>query len=121
MDKVLKRVCELAKKTGDIVIVVDPGTQEPYVLMGLDKYEALQKPVPSLSRPDTTTQEELEQEVEVWKMAASELVSRKVEPIRVEESEPEEGVKAEIVEETNKSLESEPEESGKKFHFEEVE
>ncbi len=121
MDKVLKRVVALAKKTGDTVIVIDPKTQEPYVLMGLDKYEALKNAPKREIKADTTTQEELDQEVEVWKTAASGLISPKVEAILVEESEPEEGVKAEIVEETNKSLESEPEESGKKFHFEEVE
>jgi hypothetical protein len=121
MDKVLKRVFRLAKKTGDVVIVVDEVTQEPYVVMGLDKYEMLRKPAESSHKPDTTTQAELDQEVEVWKMAASEVVSPKVEPIAVQESEVEEGIKAEIVEETNKSAESEPEDAGKKYYFEEVE
>lgn len=39
--KLLSHLLQLAARTGDRLIVVDPTTQQPFVLMGLPQYEAL--------------------------------------------------------------------------------
>ncbi|MFH1430564.1 MAG: hypothetical protein ABIG71_03525 [Candidatus Uhrbacteria bacterium] len=41
----LNRLLDLVAKTGDRVVVVDPLTRRPFVLMGLEQYEALQRPI----------------------------------------------------------------------------
>jgi hypothetical protein len=39
--QLLNHLLQLAAKTGDRLIVVDPATQRPFVLMGIAQYEAL--------------------------------------------------------------------------------
>ncbi len=39
----LKRLMNLARKTGDVLIVTDPDGQEPIVLMNIDRYETLRE------------------------------------------------------------------------------
>jgi hypothetical protein len=39
MKDILERALNLIRKTGDKVIIVDPGDESAYVVMGLDDYE----------------------------------------------------------------------------------
>lgn len=39
----LKRLMNLARKTGDVLIITDPDGQEPIVLMNIDRYETLRE------------------------------------------------------------------------------
>lgn len=41
MDMQLERLMKLVKKTGDRLIVLDPKSGDPFVLMGVDAYEKL--------------------------------------------------------------------------------
>jgi hypothetical protein len=41
MNKQLRRLLDLARRTGDRIIVTDPEGEETFVLMGLDQYESL--------------------------------------------------------------------------------
>lgn len=48
----LNHLLDLAAKTGDRLIVVDPNSRQPFVLMGLAQYEALVGPsLASVSAP----------------------------------------------------------------------
>ncbi len=41
MNKQLRRLLDLARRTGDRIIVTDPEGEDVFVLMGLDQYESL--------------------------------------------------------------------------------
>lgn len=41
MDRQLKRILDLVRRTGDRMVVTDPNGHDAYVIMGLDQYEDL--------------------------------------------------------------------------------
>lgn len=52
MDKQLRRILNLVRKTGDRMVVTDPEGDDVYVVMGLDQYEALiEAPRASVAAP----------------------------------------------------------------------
>ncbi|MFH1098328.1 MAG: hypothetical protein V1723_00140 [Candidatus Uhrbacteria bacterium] len=57
--RLIQQLLALAAKTGDRLIVVDPVTRQPFVLMGLPQYEALvdrpEKRPPSVVEPAVAT------------------------------------------------------------------
>jgi len=53
MNDVFNRVLQLALRTGDKVIVVDPNQAKPYVMMDIDDYEKL------LARPEKASAESI--------------------------------------------------------------
>lgn len=119
MQQAMKKIFKLIEKTGEKVIFIDPETGNPYVCMDFTAYEALlDQPKPVENRGNI--QEKLEEDVQLWKTTAAELLGTKVEEVEMQEIEAEEGVEAQIVEEKPKNQETEPEEAGKKFVFEEV-
>ena len=75
MNNSLKKIIELAKKTGDKVIVTDSDGSNPYVVMNLDDYEKLlseDKSEPELT--DTDLLNKINQDVSDWKTRQQDMV-----------------------------------------------
>lgn len=65
LDRNLKRLMDLAKRTGDRLIVTDPEGQEPFVLMDLTAYEVLLD-LQTLQAHEHADEEDLEDEDDDW-------------------------------------------------------
>lgn len=53
MDKQLRRILNLVRKTGDRMVVTDANGEDVYVVMGLDQYEELVSPVGDMGDSDS--------------------------------------------------------------------
>ncbi|NBS41097.1 type II toxin-antitoxin system Phd/YefM family antitoxin [bacterium] len=53
MDKQLRRILNLVRKTGDRMVVTDSNGEDVYVVIGLDQYEELVSPVEDMGESDS--------------------------------------------------------------------
>ena len=115
MHSQFQRLFRLIKKTGDNIVLFDPESKDPYILMNLDAYEEL---LESYSNPPMG-EKILHSNTDSTKFAAKPQI-KKVPQIDADESEVLPGIDTEVVDLGAEEKESEPEQ-GEKYYFEEVE
>jgi len=110
-----ERLFRLMKKTGDNIILFDPESKDPYILMNLDAYEEL---LESYANPQDGQKALHSNDAQDKKSAKS--IVKNVHQAEANESEVLPGIDTEVVDLGNEKNESEPEQ-GEKYYFEEVE
>jgi len=115
MDMQLERLMKLIKKTGDKLVVLDPKSDEPYVLMGVEAYENLVG-----VSDDRPVGDQMASIGDILREQAQ--VDGYIAPEKKSDSESEivPGVHTEIVEMPNKEKEENPQ-SKQNYYFEDLE
>ena len=75
MNNQLKRIIELAKKTGDRLIITDSEGQNAFVVMNLDEYEGMIDKPAFIESTETIPEsvQEANSDVSAWKSSAEEV------------------------------------------------
>ncbi len=115
MHSQFQRLFHLIKKTGDNIILLDPDSNDPYILMNLNAYEELLE-----SYSNTNAGERVLQSNQDSIRPVRRPQIKKVSQTDVDESEVLPGIDTEVVDLSVEEKESEPEQ-GEKYYFEEVE